>query len=308
MTITCCPECHIEVAADLPACPSCGYPIPADRRQASVSTAVSGTTQRYPWFDVTLLFLGSAMALVGSAAILSALAEFLYAAASISTLIAALVAVVCFADKYVFRPGRLPRKSPAFRFIAGSLFVLGIAASTAAILPGKSIAPTVPPRLHETPVEATSDAGLLRFSVPLGWWRRPDREGVDLAVEGPEGAVAVEAERIEGEMPDLDQAVLRMANESYGHWQDFEAGSARTQLIAGQSRSIVELTGRNPHTNDLWRIQLQLVRGRDVLALLRLAAPDPLWDAGRPRLEQVAATFTIVEKHHQFAEEGSRKP
>jgi hypothetical protein len=307
MTITPCPECYREVAANSSACPSCGYPMPAEPRQTRVATAVSRTTHRYPWFDVTLLFLGSAMALVGSAAIWSALAEFLYAAASISTLIAALVAVLCFADKYVFRPGQLPRKSPTFRFIAGSLFVLGIAASTAAILPGKSISPTAPQKLHETPVEAASDVGRLRFSVPAGWWRRPDREGVDLAVEGPDGAVAVTVERIEGEMPHLDQAVLRMASESYGHWQNFEAGSARTQLIAGQPRSIVELTGHNPHTNDLWRIQLQLVRDRDVLALLRLAAPDQLWDAGRPQLEQVAATFT-VEQYEQFTEDGSQQP
>jgi len=256
---------------------------------------------------VTLLFSGSVMALVGSAAISSALAEFLYAAASISTLIAALVAVVCFADKYVFRPGHLPRKSPTFRFIAGSLFALGIAASTAAVLPGNGFGPTAPQKLQETPVEATSDAGRLRFSVPPGWWRRPDREGVDLAVEGPEGAVAVTVELIEGEMPDLDQAVLRMANEFYGHWQDFETESARTQLIAGQPRSIVELTGRNPHTNDLWRIQLQLVRDRDVLALLRLAAPDQLWDAGRPRLEQVAATFA-VENYEQPDKDGRWQP
>lgn len=307
MTITPCPECHAEVAADLPACPSCGYPMPADRRQASFATAVSGTTHRYPWFDVTLLFLGSAVALVGSAPMSSALAEFLYAAASISTLIAALVAVVCIVDKYVVSPRRLPRKSPTFRFIAGGLFVLGIAASTAAILPGKSIGPPASQKLHETPVEATSDAGRLRFSVPPGWWRRPDREGVDLAVEGAEGAVAVEAERIEGEIPDPNQAVLRMANDFYGHWQDFEAGSARTQLIAGQPRSIVELTGRNPHTNEPWRIQLQLVCDGDVLALLRLAAPDQWWDAGRPRLEQVAATFT-VEQYDQFAEKGSQQP
>jgi len=307
MTITPCPECHAEVTADLPACPSCGYPTPAERRQASVATAVSGTTQRYPWFDVTLLFLGSAMALGGSAAISSAWADHLYTAASISTLIAALVAVVCFADKYVFHPGRLPRNSPKFRFIAGSLFVLGIAASTAAVLPGNGIGPTAPQKLQEMPVEATSDAGLLRFSVPSGWWRRPDREGVDLAVEGPEGAVAVTVELIQGEMPDLHQAVLRMASESYGHWQDFEAGPARTQLIASQPRSIVELTGRNPHTNDVWRIQLQLLRDQKVLALLRLAAPDRSWDAGRPQLEQVAATFT-VEQYDQFAEDGSQQP
>lgn len=293
MNATHCPECH-AVAADQTACPSCGYPIQKNK-QRGVATAASDSTRKFPWFDVALLFVAGSIALGGTAAIDSPWWEHLYAAASISMLIAALVAVVNFGDKYFFSRGQLPRKSPTLRFIAGGLFVLGIAASIVGFLPGTSVAPPAQQTAQEKQVEAISDVGRLRLIVPAAWWQRPEREGVDLAVEGPEGAVAVQTEMLDGVITDPDAAVLRMANEFYGGWQDFEAGTSRTLLIGGRPRSIVELTGRNPETKELWRIQLHLIHDRNALALLRLAAPNQWWNAGRPRLEQVAATFTVVE-------------
>jgi hypothetical protein len=245
-------------------------------------------SRRFPWCDVAILSIGGACALISiNSGITSTLIE---STAAILLLLGGAMHLINVFDKFIIHRGVPAGKSRAMRYAGAALFALCIGWQIMFLLRATVAARQ---RAASTTVVAAIENGDLKLTVPGTWRRSSGFPAMDLAVEGPEGAVLVEDGRLEPGTAIGTEVLRELAESLFGSWRDYQVTPVRSRETGNGEWYVLEITVRDPETDVPWRIQLHLICKSNSFLVMRLIAPADSWSWGRPVLERIAESCTM---------------